>query len=314
MVCECENILKYDIIKRWKIINYLFESRSIMTYRKFIKEKENLALEHDKEESAVVILLEHVTGLETNALYMKMNDEIDESIISRFDEIFNIYLFDNKPIQYLVGYTCFYGRNFKVNENVLIPRFETEELVENILYRYDDYFKGQKVDVCDLATGSGCIAISLALEEKNMNVIASDISFEALNVAKENNERLGANVTFVQGDMLEPFAGKKFDIFVSNPPYIPEDEEVMSLVKDNEPNIALFGGKDGMKFYRIILSGVKPLLKKRAIICFEHGYDKKEEMIKLAKTYFPNSRVEVIKDLEQKDRMTFIYVGDGFDE
>lgn len=285
-----------------------------MTYRKFIKEKENLALEHDKEESAVVILLEHVTGLETNALYMKMNDEIDESIISRFDEIFNIYLFDNKPIQYLVGYTCFYGRNFKVNENVLIPRFETEELVENILYRYDDYFKGQKVDVCDLATGSGCIAISLALEEKNMNVIASDISFEALNVAKENNEKLGANVTFVQGDMLEPFAGKKFDIFVSNPPYIPEDEEVMSLVKDNEPNIALFGGKDGMKFYRIILSGVKPLLKKRSIICFEHGYDKKEEMIKLAKTYFPNSRVEVIKDLEQKDRMTFIYVGDGFDE
>ena len=97
-----------------------------MTYRKFIKEKENLALEHDKEESAVVILLEHVTGLETNALYMKMNDEIDESIISRFDEIFNIYLIDNKPIQYLVGYTCFYGRNFKVNENVLIPRFETE--------------------------------------------------------------------------------------------------------------------------------------------------------------------------------------------
>ena len=77
MVCECENTLKYDIIKRWKIINYLFESRSIMTYRKFIKEKENLALEHDKEESAVVILLEHVTGLETNALYMNMNDEID---------------------------------------------------------------------------------------------------------------------------------------------------------------------------------------------------------------------------------------------
>ena len=88
----------------------------------------------------------------------------------------------------------------------------------------------------------------------------------------------------------------------------------MSLVKDNEPNIALFGGKDGMKFYRIILSGVKPLLKKGAIICFEHGYDKKEDMITLAKTYCPNSRVEVIKDLEQKDRMTFIYVGDGFDE
>jgi release factor glutamine methyltransferase len=102
----------------------------------------------------------------------------------------------------------------------------------------------------------------------------------------------------------------KFDIFVSNPPYIPEAEEVMDLVKDNEPNIALFGGSDGMKFYRIILSGVKPLLKDKAIIAFEHGYDKKEEMIKLANTYFPNSKVEVLKDLENKDRMTFIYVGD----
>ena len=110
--------------------------------------------------------------------------------------------------------------------------------------------------------------------------------------------------------MLEPLKGRKFDIFVSNPPYIPYNEEVMSLVKDNEPNIALFGGSDGMKFYRIILKNVKNYLKKKAIIAFEHGYDKKEEMIKLANTYFPNSKVEVIIDLEGKDRMTFIYVGD----
>ena len=113
--------------------------------------------------------------------------------------------------------------------------------------------------------------------------------------------------------MLAPFKGRKFDIFVSNPPYIPETEEVMSLVKDNEPNIALFGGNDGMKFYRIILSGVKDLLKEKAMICFEHAYDKKEEMIALANHYFPEAKVEVLKDLEGKDRMTFIYVGD-FDE
>ena len=84
----------------------------------------------------------------------------------------------------------------------------------------------------------------------------------------------------------------------------------MSLVKDNEPNIALFGGDDGMKFYRIILSGVKPYLNKKAMIAFEHGYDKKNEMIALAKKYFPDSKVEVLKDLEGRDRMTFIYVGD----
>lgn len=281
-----------------------------MTYRQFIKDREKKALECDKEDSAVILLMEHVTQLETNALYMKMNEEISNDIIEKFNKIFDVYLFDNKPIQYLIGTSCFYGYDFIVNENVLIPRYETEELVENILYRYDEHFGGKKVDVCDLATGSGCIAISLALEEKNMKVVASDISSEALEVAKKNNQKFNANVEFLQGDMLEPLRGRKFDIFVSNPPYIPLDEEVMSLVKDNEPNIALFGGNDGLKFYRIILSGIKPLLKDKAMICFEHGYDKKEEMIKLAKTYFPKSKVEVLKDLEGKDRMTFIYVGD----
>ena len=281
-----------------------------MTYQKFIRLKQDEALENNKEESAVILLLEYVTKLETNFLYMKMSEEIEENIINEFNKIFDIYLYDNKPIQYLIGYSTFYGYDFKVNEDVLIPRFETEELVENVLYRYDRFFKGQKVDVCDLCCGCGCIGIALSLEEKNMNVIASDISEKALEVARINNEKLNANVKFFQGDMLEPFKDFKFDIFVSNPPYIPDDELVDSLVKDNEPNIALFGGSDGLKFYRIILSGLKPLLKDKAIIAFEHGYDKKEEMIKLANYYFPNSKVEVLKDLEGKDRMTFIYVGD----
>ena len=281
-----------------------------MTYQKFIREKEKIAVENDKEESAVILLLEHVTKLETNYLYMRMQEEIEDNIVKEFNKIFDVYLYENKPIQYLIGYTNFYGYDFIVNEDVLIPRCETEELVENILYRYDEHFKGKKVNVCDLATGSGCIAISLDLEEPNMNVIGTDISDAALKVAKMNNEKMNANVKFLQGDMLEPLKGMKFDIFVSNPPYIPDDEEVMSLVKDNEPNIALFGGSDGMKFYRIILSQVKNYLNDKALIAFEHGYDKKKEMIALANEYFPNSKVEVLKDLEGRDRMTFIYVGD----
>lgn len=285
-----------------------------MTFQKFMTERQNKAVEYDKEPSAVFLLLEHVTGYETNELYMSLNKEIDEELIKKFDDIFNKYLLENKPIQYLIGYSCFYGYDFIINEDVLIPRCETEELVENILYRYDEYFKGQKVDVCDLATGSGCIAIALALEEKNMNVVATDISFDALEVAKKNNAKFNAGVKFLQGDMLKPVEGRKFDIFVSNPPYIPQNEEVMSLVKDNEPNIALFGGDDGMKFYRVILSGLKPLLKDKAIVAFEHGYDKKEEMLTLANEYFPESKAECIKDLQGKDRMTFIYVGNFIDE
>lgn len=281
-----------------------------MTYQKLLQIASEKAIAYDKEESAAILLLEHVTNLKTNQLFLKIHEEVEADILNSFNEIFERYLTKNEPIQYLVGYSCFYGYDFIVNPSVLIPRFETEELVENILYRYDKYFKGQKVDVVDVATGSGCIAISLSLEEKNMNVIATDISFEALDVARMNNEKLGANVKFYQGDMLEPVKDKKFDIFVSNPPYIPEEEDVMSLVKDNEPNIALFGGNDGMKFYRIILSGVRPLLKDKALICFEHGFDKKEEMLLLANEYFPECKVEVLKDLEGKDRMTFIYVGD----
>ena len=284
-----------------------------MTYQKLLQQAQEKAVEFDKEESAAFLLLQHVTGLETNQLYLKIHSDVEQEVLDKFNSIFERYLHNNEPIQYLVGYSCFYGYDFNVNENVLIPRYETEELVENILYRYDKHFKGQKVDVCDVATGSGCIAITLDLEEPNMNVVASDISFEALEVAESNNKKLGANVKFYQGDMLAPFKGRKFDIFVSNPPYIPETEEVMSLVKDNEPNIALFGGNDGMKFYRIILSGVKDLLKEKAMICFEHAYDKKEEMIAIANHYFPEAKVEVLKDLEGKDRMTFIYVGD-FDE
>lgn len=281
-----------------------------MTYLEFMKKKENEALENNKEDSAVVLLLEHICNLETNALFMKRGEEIEEEYVNKFNEIFDKYLHENKPIQYLIGTSCFYGYDFIVNENVLIPRFETEELVENILYKYDEHFGGRKVEVCDLATGSGCIAITLAKEEPNMHVVATDISKEALEVAKLNNQKFDANVKFLQGDMLTPLKGKKFDIFVSNPPYIPENEDVDSLVKDNEPNLALFGGDDGMKFYRIILQGLRPLLNKKALVAFEHGYDKKEEMLALCKKYFPECKAECIKDLEGKDRMTFIYVGD----
>ena len=281
-----------------------------MNYQKLIQEAENLAIEYEKEESAVYLILEHVTKWSSTELYLQLHKEVSKEVYESFYQIYHRYIYKNEPVQYLIGSSCFYGYSFKVNENVLIPRYETEELVEKILYCYDQHYKGQRVDVCDLATGSGCIGVTLALEEPNMKVVATDISKKALEVAKENSLTMGASIEFLEGDMLEPVKNRKFDIFVSNPPYIPEDEEVMSLVKDNEPHIALFGGKDGMKFYRIILSGVKPLLKDKAVICFEHGYNKKEEMILLAKEYFPNARVEVLKDMEGKDRMTFIYVGD----
>lgn len=198
----------------------------------------------------------------------------------------------------------------KVNKDVLIPRFETEELVGYILSYYDEIFKTKKIKVVDIGTGSGNIAIALAKEEPNMEVSASDISPEAIEVAKENAKNNDAKVNFLVGDMLEPFikSGEKFDILVSNPPYIPDTEFVEDIVKDNEPHLALFGGSDGMKFYDMILKDADKILNYPALIAFEHSYNKKEQMINLAKKYFSDSQVEVIKDMQGKDRMTFIKI------
>lgn len=284
-----------------------------MKLRKFIFDKQRVAEENDKEDSAVILLLEHVLNVTPSILFTKIDEELDEETILQFDSLFNKYLYDNKPIQYLIGSVCFYGYDFIVNEDVLIPRCETEELVSNVLFAYDKYFNNNKIKVCDVATGSGCIGITLKKEAPNMDVTITDISKKALDVAKKNSEKLAADVNILCGDMLEPLEGK-FDILVSNPPYIPDEEFVMSLVKDNEPNIALFGGKDGLKFYNIILRDAKRILNDNAIIAFEHGYDKKNEIETLAKHYFPKSRVETLKDYEGRDRMTLIYLGDFANE
>lgn len=285
-----------------------------MKIKDLLKKSKEQINERGLEEGAAFILLGYACNLKSNELFNSLDKDVKDDELQNFNKLLDLYLNHNKPVQYLTHNACFYGYDFYVDENVLIPRFETEELVENILYRYDKYFKGQVVDVCDVACGSGCIGITLKKEEPNMQVVATDISFEALDIAKRNALNLNADVLFLQGDMLTPLQGEKFDIFVSNPPYIPDDEIVMPLVLENEPKLALFGGSDGLKFYRIIFNGVKNIIKNKAMLCFEHGYDKKEEMLALAKAYFPDAKCEVIKDLEGKDRMLFVYIGDGFDE
>lgn len=280
-----------------------------MKYKDVLDKAINYLVENNKEESAALYLLEYVTNMSSPVLYSHIEDTCSDEISSKLFKYLDMHVKDNKPVQYIIGLAPFYGYDFKVNEDVLIPRYETEELVENVLLKYDEYFKGQKVDLCDVATGSGCIGITLKLEEPNFNVTITDISKSALEVAKFNANKLGADVTILEGDMLEPLKGKKFDILVSNPPYIPDGENVMSIVKDNEPNIALFGGVDGLKFYDIILSGAKDILKEKSIIAFEHGYDKKEVMVSLCKKYFPNSKVISLKDMQNLDRMTIVING-----
>ena len=206
------------------------------------------------------------------------------------------------PVQYIVGNVDFYGYEFKVNKNVLIPRFETEELVNRTIKYIKQYIPNPKI--VDLGTGSGCIAITLS-KELNVSVDAVDISESALEVAKQNNEMNKSKVTFYQGNMLEPL-NKKYNVIISNPPYISRNEEIQDLVKNNEPELALYADNDGLYYYEEILKNASNYLEEKFIIAFEIGYLQGEKIKDLALKYLNNVNISIEKDLSEKDRFVFI--------
>lgn len=285
-----------------------------MTYQQLINYGKKVAKSHNVEVEGIKILVLEMSGLNGAEFLLNIHSEVDRELEEIIKKGIEEYV-SGKPVQHIVGYTYFYGYKMVVNGDVLIPRPETEELIGYVLAYYDEMFNGKKVDVVDVGTGSGNIAVALACEESNMKVWASDISFEALETAKVNAENNQANVTFYQGNMLDPFIekGLKFDILVSNPPYIPDDEYVEPLVLDNEPNIALFGGNKGMKFYQEIFENAKKVLKEKAIMAFEHSHKTRLEMLELANTYFPEANSFVIKDLNGKDRFLIVLIGEEND-
>ena len=278
------------------------------TIRQLLLATEKKALEVGKEASAIKLLMQYATGKESYELVANLDDILSAEELAIFEAHVGRYLLENIPIQHLIGYETFFGYAFKVNEDVLIPRFETEELVAKVLELYDEYFEGKSVDIVDVGTGCGAIGITLALEAPTMKVTVTDISEAALAVARENAQNLGADVQFLQSDMLVQLVEneKKFDILVSNPPYIPIKEEVDALVYDNEPHLALFGGEDGLYFYREILRDASRILKQPSVIAFEHAYHHRTGMAKLVSEYFPNAEFETIQDMQGRDRITVI--------
>ena len=210
---------------------------------------------------------------------------------------------EGKPVQYIVGNVDFYDVNLLVNENVLIPRFETETLVEKTI----NYAKKltEPLDILDIGTGSGAIAITLA-KHLSCHVLATDISKEALETAKSNSKRNNVQIEFKQSDILKNVQGK-FDIIISNPPYIAKDEVIDDLVKDNEPHLALYAEEDGLYFYRNILENVKPYLKEKSLIAFEIGMTQSAAITKIAQNYLPHAKIITEKDLTGKDRYIFIF-------
>ena len=274
------------------------------TYNQLIhKYKKQFELKGLSPEMVKAFILELCNEEKVN-LYYDIDKQALPSIEDKFEKGI-IRMLNDEPMNYVLGYSYFYGYQFKVNKDVLIPRPETEELVGLILSKYDEFYKGQNVNICDVGTGSGAIAISLKKEEEKLNVFASDISIDALNVAKENADNLNANIQFLCGSMLEPYIENniKVDILVSNPPYIRNDEKLEASVIDYEPHVALFGGDDGLKFYKEIFTLSNKVLNENGLIFFEMGYDQAENMSKLAHSYYPKGKVEIYKDINGKDRM-----------
>ncbi len=204
------------------------------------------------------------------------------------------------PVQYIVGNVDFYGINLKVNSNVLIPRFETEELVSKVV-EYSKSFNNPTI--VDIGTGSGAIAITLK-KKILCNMIATDISQEALEVAEYNALSNNAQINFRLGNLLEPL-NEKIDIVVSNPPYIAYDEEIMDIVKNNEPHIALYAPNNGLYYYEEILKNISKYLNKKYLIAFEIGESQGNMLKELSKKYLNNEAI-IEKDMQGRDRFAFI--------
>ncbi len=264
---------------------------------------------NNRDENAGELLLRHFTGMSRSQLFANIRESLEPSLWLRFEKAVHEHV-KGMPIQYMIGSEEFYGRTFIVNESVLIPRPETEELVFGMLQRIKAKFGGQKaLDVIDVGTGSGAIAITLKLENPALNVTATDIAEESLRTAELNAERLGAQVSFFQGDLLKSMMeqNRKFDVVISNPPYIPDgDIEWMSeVVTEHEPHRALFAGEDGLDFYRRFMDELPQVVKDQALIGFEIGAGQGPAVAGLLQKAFPGAAVEIVNDINGKDRMVF---------
>ena len=258
---------------------------------------------HVHSDHAKILLAEDLNKNPLELLnYLK--EKVSPDIVEKYKKEI-IALKEGKPLQYVQEYVNFYGEKFYTNENVLIPRFETEELVENTIAYAKKYFT-QPVDIIDLGCGSGVIGLTLEKKLSTNSVDLVDISKDALTVTENNKNILKSSANLIQNDFLQGI-NKKYDIIISNPPYIKTNEEIESIVKNNEPHLALYAGEDGLDCYKKILKDIDKNLKEKAIIAFEIGYTQGNEIELLAKKSLNNIKVEIKKDLSGKDRMLFIF-------
>ena len=274
-----------------------------MKIKELIEYGKNTLNKNEVQDSSIIsrILAEYILNFNRQETIANLDKEVKEEQRVRY-YLALIEIIQGMPIQYITNKQEFMKLDFYVDENVLIPQPDTEILVEKAI---EEAKKIENVEILDMCTGSGCIGISIAKNIENAKVTLVDISENVIEIAKKNalRNKVESQLTFIQSNMFEKVE-KKFDIIVSNPPYIKTDV-IPKLDKQvqNEPHIALDGGKDGLKFYKIIIEEAKKYLKENGKLILEIGYDQKEEVENLIKQSRQYKKIEVIKDLSQNDRV-----------
>ena len=316
----------------------MIKGRKIMKLQELIQNSKHEldSLNIEEADIKLKILIEYVFKISKEKLILKYKDEINNKKVEEFRKLLK-KLENGIPIQYIINNQEFMGLNFYVDEDVLIPQPDTEILVEEvikycnelrnnepedketnkdykeniekepIINKEDKNINKKTIKILDLCTGSGIIGISIYKYLENVEIYASDISQKALNIAEKNTNLNNAKINFINSDMFENIHIKDFDIIVSNPPYI-ESKVIKSLSKEvqNEPKLALDGGEDGLKFYRSILENAKDYLRKNGAIFLEIGYDQKEKIEEILKSYKIYKETKCIKDFGGNNRVIII--------
>jgi len=255
------------------------------------------------DKNQIKLALEQVLNLSRPELVINKEKTLTQEELKKYKKIED-KLKQGIPIQYITNKAYFYNEEFYVDENTLIPRPETETLVEqthNLLIKQNK----TKAKILDIGTGSGIIAITLKKLNNDYDITATDISEKALKVAKKNSKNKNTNITFIKTDLYKNIT-EKFDVIISNPPYIEENSQnIEQQVLENEPHTALFGGKDGLDFYKIILKNIKKVIKEDHIIAFEIGENQGTPIKALIKEQFPNDEVTIKKDYNNHERYVY---------
>lgn len=298
--------------------NFPQEQKQVKVYEA-LKWASSFLQSHDYEPQIAERLILYHTGWSRTMLFAEYRTPLSQQIWEKFQQDIKRAA-NGYPVQYITEAETFYGRTFCVNNHVLIPRPETEELIEIVLKELNELENEGAFthpSIVDIGTGSGIIAVTLKLECPSSDVTAIDLSKDALQVAMKNAEKLGANIAFVHGDLLAPMIaeGKRVNVIVSNPPYVRESDrgQMKENVLLHEPEMALFAGDDGLDIYRRLVEEIPEVITTPGLIAFEIGHGQGEQVATLLRNTLRSLtdqlNIQIVKDINEKERVVIARLG-----